>query len=468
MTHEGITGDLMMSSNCGCMHILVVLLSIASMTGCASKNEYYQVEPDAANCSSTQALIEEQSCQQSYYQEYSGYDLAIVEFTERGNSFSDQREDYVLNRIRDYADEDGVVVVTFVHGWKHNAKETDENLNSFKQNLERLAEDRATLKNRRLVGVFVGWRGASITIPYLDMVTFWDRKSVAEEVGKGGVTRLLLELNKIDAGNPMNVLVIVGHSFGGAIVVSAVSEILTEKITSDQTLGKPDSDGTPSRVRGIGDAVIVLNPAIEANQLLPLVESAISRTYSSMQSPVFVSMSTDDDVATHTAFPVGQTLGLLFTWHQHDLKRSHYYDRITGDKLLLREEHLDSTTVGNFAPFLTHRLTLDLSQQDTPVLRFNSCDEHPDECKPKGLTWLSGNPTLGPLPDKYPLYFIKTDRSIMKGHNDIFNPVIQSMMLAVIDDIVRGSLSDTHSTVLDRPEDLNTSFQHFLQKEKHQ
>ncbi len=58
--------------------------------------------------------------------------------------------------------EQGVVVVTFIHGWKHNT----------------------------------------------------------EEVGKGGVTKLLLELDQIDQIKNKNILLIVGHSFGGRAINS--------------------------------------------------------------------------------------------------------------------------------------------------------------------------------------------------------------------------------------------------------
>ncbi len=61
----------------------------------------------------------------------------------------------------------------------------------------------------------------------------------------------------------------IGHSFGGAIVVSAVTDILIER-----TIAKKET------VKSIGDTIIVLNPAIEANQTLPLIESAINTSYS--------------------------------------------------------------------------------------------------------------------------------------------------------------------------------------------
>ena len=51
-------------------------------------------------------------------------------------------------------------------------------------------------QTRKIVGVYIGWRGRSIDLSGLDNITYWDRKAVAEQVGKGGVTELLLRLER--------------------------------------------------------------------------------------------------------------------------------------------------------------------------------------------------------------------------------------------------------------------------------
>lgn len=438
----------------------LLLLIIFAVAGCATKDPYHTLEWQLKNCADPSAS----ACRLSYFQEHPDYDLAFAEFTERGNAFNNQWIEDILDRIRVRDREGGVVVVTFVHGWKHNAAETDPNLVDFKKALAVIGKGAATLGNRRLVGVYIGWRGASLNVRGIENFTFWDRKSVAEEVGSGGVTKLLLDLDKIDQRRPQNVLVVVGHSFGGAIVVSAVSEILTER-----AIGRgPQGD---SKVP-IGDAVILLNPAIEANRALNLVEAALFNSYSPHQNPMLISISTDADWATHNSFPIGQSLDLLLTWHQLDLERTYYTDRLSGEHLVLKEEHLDTTTVGNFAPYLTHRLTRS-GTDGQPSLNLQTCGQAPEGCVPKGRTTLSGHPTFGPLPDHYPLYFIKTDESIMTGHNDIFNPVVRAFILTLIDDIVRRAphpvvgvmpekFEPVPGTVLSNPEKLNDRFQRFF------
>lgn len=403
---------------------------------CASNAPYHTTSEDGGACRTDP---DSPACRSSAYQEFERFDLAFAEFSERGNAFDDAKVEAVLAKIAAKARADGVVLIVFVHGWKHNASEDDPNVLSFKDSLETMTGvlgnsfAGTALGTRRLVGVYVGWRGASIGLPLLKELTFWDRKAVAEELGSGGVTRLLLDLDRITAGEARNVMVVVGHSFGGAIVVRALSDLITERVTNR-------ADDESARV--FGDGVLVLNPAIEANQALPFVEAALQRPYARDQLPLFISISSDADAATHYAFPAGQTIGLA-TWRQTDLQRSYYHDRRTPEQPLpLRERHLDATTAGNFAPFLTHRLRA--SGQDGAVnFELTRCDAAPEQCTPKGWTTLSGQPTIGPLPADYPLYFVKTDKSVMADHNGIFNQQVRSFVFTVIDDVVRRSLRET-------------------------
>jgi len=410
-------------------------LIVTTLGGCAL-NEPHHTSPGTENACRLDPGSD--SCRKSYYQEFSSHDVAFAEFSERGNAFNDEAVDDVLKRIGDKARTSGVVVLVFIHGWKHSACEEDANVRSFKHVLQAMGDMLSghfsgnALGDRRLIGLYVGWRGANITVPVVENVTFWDRKAVAEELGSGGITRLLLDLDSTTAQDAKNVLVVIGHSFGGAIVVRALADVFTERVTNK---------GADHRARIFGDGVLVLNPAIEANQALPFVEAAIKNPYAAAQLPMFISISSDADAATHRAFPLGQTIG-LWNWRQAELRRNHYYDRRhPDDRIPLNERHLDSTTVGNFAPFLTHRLRA-TSEGDEPSFSLTACDTAPQDCEPMGWTTLSGQPTIGPLPPHYPLYFIKTDESVMTGHNDVFNAKVRSFVFTVVDDVVRRTLKD--------------------------
>ena len=452
------------------MHLLLVsMLALGFISGCAGNKAHRTLKPVMGNCTDAHST----SCTASFYQEYPNFDLAFAEFSERGNAFSRPRIKTILGKIRAYAKTNGVVVVVFVHGWKHSAKQRDSNVISFRNTLRQLSAPNGDLiQNRRLIGVYVGWRGASLTIPFLEQLSFWDRKTAAEEVGKGGVTELLLELDQIDRinnDNTDNTLVTVGHSFGGAIVLSALAETLTEKV-----IAPPDNGSSePSEISGVGDAVILLNPAIEANQGLTLVEAAIGKTYHPRQAPLLVSISSDADSATHYAFPAGQTVGLLITWSQVDLDRNYYVDRMTQEKLTLKEEPLDSTTVGNFAPFLTHRLEIQGERIDCDTvlgpdlkrkLTFATCETAAEGCRARGFTSTPKYATIKDIPANYPLYFIKTNRTFIKGHNDVFNLSVRGFLIALLGDTMRRSIHGERAplTILDNPDKLSEAFAQFV------
>ncbi len=145
------------------LHIECLLVVIFLLTaGCASKNPYHTINSTPDNCAEATA----EQCIDSYYQEHPGYDLAFAEYTDRGNAFDSSWIDNVVERIQTRSDDhNGVVVVTFIHGWKHNAKETDSNLRDFKKALESIASNSSSLYGRRLVGLYIGWRGLSLDIP---------------------------------------------------------------------------------------------------------------------------------------------------------------------------------------------------------------------------------------------------------------------------------------------------------------
>lgn len=116
-----------------------------------------------------------------------------MEFTERGNVFDRKRMKRVLDHVGKQArydpetPEQGVMTVVFVHGWKHNAHADDENVKNFRKLLESASGKSGP---RRVIGVYIGWRGLSIDWGFLANVSYWDKKAMAQQVAKGGVIPL--------------------------------------------------------------------------------------------------------------------------------------------------------------------------------------------------------------------------------------------------------------------------------------
>ncbi|MDF5939862.1 alpha/beta hydrolase [Pseudomonas aeruginosa] len=229
-------------------------------------------------------------------------------------------------------------MVVFIHGWKHNAGRDDGNVASFNKALANLASS-GVLGKRRLVGLYVGWRGKSMRGLYSENLTYRDRKAVAEEVGRGGVAELLAQLERIDRKD-RNYLVIVGHSFGGAITLGALHDPLLERLLALR-------DG--QRIRAFGDAVIMLNPAIEANQGLLLKENSLQGRRPGNPAAA---------AAVRHQFARRQRHPLRLPARPMGRRQPHLEpggpDRTyNGTRYRLREEDLDTTALGNYSLYRT-------------------------------------------------------------------------------------------------------------------
>ena len=434
-------------------------ISALILAGCASNGPYHKLNVGPGNCDpSLEDSDESIDCRNSYLQHYEHHTIAVAEYTERGNHFSDESLDNIINYIDERSSDKGVVTLVFVHGWNHNSEETEErtdsNLADFKNVIAEIAkdasnqEDNFNLNGRALVGLYVGWRGRSLLFP--KSATYWERKAVAQNFGSNGLARLILELDRIDSKNPDNVLVTIGHSFGGAAVLTAVTEPLLSRVLEPSGTVQKTDPRCEGISCGIGDGIYLINPAIEANQVLPLIEATLDKKYSTKQPPLLVSISSEADWANKILFPLGQTAGLLATSRQAPLNRSYFRIEGDSDPIELREEALDSTAVGNFAPFLTHRIDVpDLSawcrdirdQVTTDPLYldsnpFSRCEDYgaANACGPKlfpkGFDTTPRGALVSGRDQNSPLYFIRTNKHFMGGHNDIFNEHVVAFLSA--------------------------------------
>jgi pimeloyl-ACP methyl ester carboxylesterase len=142
----------------------------------------------------------------------------------------------------------------------------------------------------------------------LDNLTFWDRQGAGRRVAVGSVRELFGRFRhyrnrRKDAGGAP-LLVIVGHSFGGMIVYSALAQSLIEAATAPARAVSPR----------FADLVLLVNPAVEAARYLPiydLVQVRMRQQMGTDQPPVFVCATAANDWATGLAFPIGNALSLV-------------------------------------------------------------------------------------------------------------------------------------------------------------
>ncbi|MCB1815982.1 MAG: hypothetical protein KDK04_30300, partial [Candidatus Competibacteraceae bacterium] len=411
-----------------------ILLLVLSLLGC-TQNVPYRTG-DIAPCPTENPDNPDDACNIALIEQHEGYDLAFVEFTERGNVFDRERMAQVLAYAAELAQsESGVAAVVFVHGWKHNANGNDPNVHSFRDLLQQAAALRTADSlpaGRKLLGVYIGWRGLSLDLGFLTNASYWERKQVAHQVGKGGVTEFLLRLERtvVDPERSnKNLLLVTGHSFGGAIVLASLNEVLLERMVSAEPARQGCGAAKPGcsvclQSRPFGHGVVLLNPAIEANEALQLKENAARMCFAPTQNRLLHVISSDADKATNKSFRMGQWLGVSLRWREAELQR-----RFGEHTVLLDETDLDTTTVGNYMPFRTGYLRQDdkdptgWAYQNCvgAALGDEDCIDEPDQ----------RNNHI-PAATNEPLAFIQTDGEFIADHNDVFNAKVAGYLMAII------------------------------------
>jgi hypothetical protein len=369
-------------------------------------------------------------------------------------------------------------LIVFVHGWKHNARAGDENVQLFHSILQyaNLVEQ-ARSKGRRVVGIYMGWRGLSATfkVKHVDLLanaTFWTRKSAALHVAQGSARYLLARLRAFQrtqncqansklcmpmveqtaeeslelqrgAPGPKVRMLIIGHSFGGLIVFNAISEYFIESLTEEGQGSTEASHGaaTPQR---FGDMVVLLNPAFEATRYTPLQRVAASRDYDHYQAPLLVFITSTADWATRYAFKWARRVNSYF---EHGASKE--------------ETRANINTPGHVEPYITHVLERSPEQQAgaTPCrawvepktvedMRSNlkleteaaeaffaaqgtRNDSHQITLKPGWKRAFCDQTTLThqePHPPNVPIWNVRTDSSIIADHNDINGPLLTNFI----------------------------------------
>jgi hypothetical protein len=432
------------------MVVLIVLPFFLS--ACISHQQYRN---SYAFCSSATPEVD---CKESTIQEYNnpsnsdgGYLLGFVEFDDLGQLWDRNQMHSVIDKISNDSINQDVLMVVFVHGWKHSAKANDGNIVTFRKTLKRLSAmesqiaKKLNIKPRKIAGVYLGWRGGSISAPVVKELTFWDRKNTAHKVGFGGATEVLTRLEVIkktkheitrkDRQESKTRLVVVGHSFGGAAVYSAVSKILENGFL--QTRGP---DAVASDAIGFADLVVLINPAFEAMRYSTISDMANERTtYFQSQLPALAVLTSEADNATKLAFPGGRWLSTVFE-KTRDVTR---YNPITKKDQVVSQGKSNVTALGHFDAYKTHYLKADevISGDETQdfnlkqeIDTFRSVSHAWEQDKPGSEIQFSGSllnrteNTAG----RNPYLNIRVDKELIKDHNDIDDPRVESFIRQLI------------------------------------
>jgi pimeloyl-ACP methyl ester carboxylesterase len=319
--------------------------------------------------------------------------LAFVEIDDQGEYFDQRQAIDAFRLIREAPSQPslGVDVFVFVHGWQHNANPNDAHVQQFRTFLERTA---ARLPRRRTVGVYVSWPGETLRWP-LSGLTFWSRKAAAHRVASGVIQEFFATLQQVkqDAQrhaetNPdveVPKVYVIGHSFGGLIAFQANSRSLALRYGNDVLVNRRGA-----MAEGLGDLVVLINPAIEAIRFSSLRALAEEFPGASFKLPVLATVSSESDTATRFLFPSGVLAGTLIT---NQVRSGQWLNVLT--------------TVGNSRSLRTHRAFID-DRGELVV-----CEES-----------RTNDPRL-------PFWFISAASSVLNGHGDLNGEKLLSLFARI-------------------------------------
>ncbi|MNP11334.1 hypothetical protein D3C76_1035160 [compost metagenome] len=213
-------------------------------------------------------------------------------------------------------------------------------------------------------------------------------------------------------------LVVIGHSFGGLVVQSAIDQILIDRAV--RTVG--DEFGYQSEIEGFGNLVVLINPAFEAQRYTPLFKLETDRkSYQQDQLPVQLILTSRADWATTYAFPIGRAVSSSFEkkgWSARNLQ-----------------------AVGHYTPFITHHLSRPSKELGlTPAVE--KCSKQPSSI---AQAWMAGD-KLGQdqiiaglalhrdqLSERAPFLNVSVSGDLISGHNDLDSPPVIEFVKGMID-----------------------------------
>ncbi len=265
------------------------------------------------------------------------YKLATIEFGELG-SYADAYKGELNNTIQLLKNTERPLLVVYIHGWLNNS--TSGDVGNFKGFLSRLSQSRQVkIHHYNVFGVYFAWPGKTLEVPYLEYLTFWNRKQAAERIASNGDCLDAIEqLSQTARIHENNYVFLVGHSFGGLILERTVEHTL-------RTL-------QGQKVRPPWDLALMLNPASDSVLTRQLV-SDLHSLYDYYPNPIpgnplhwgghfvpksggdpiaesqptVVELQSENDTATGTVFPIGSKAGVIlnghWAWNQVAVPRTH-------------------------------------------------------------------------------------------------------------------------------------------------
>jgi pimeloyl-ACP methyl ester carboxylesterase len=262
---------------------------------------------------------------------------AWLEFNDAGHAFGSEQKTAILQKIAELGQSNRpVFIVVYIHGWHHNADNSEPERNPSSNavkfdyfmarqadQIRRLFEQRGIATTPTVLGIYVGWRGDSLTTPGLKYTTIGNRAEAANRLAANrsepdDLYRSLIEiaqaLHKTDSHGRM---IVVGHSLGGRIVTRLFMEDIAKGKV--QPLGK-------------NSLLVALEPAVGADCYDHTLGPQHAGT---LAPPTFISVTSQSDDSVGWIYQKGSF--------------------IIPDCDSASPAH--GLTIGNYDDYMTHKIT---------------------------------------------------------------------------------------------------------------
>ena len=323
-----------------------------------------------------------------------GYYLSFLEFQENGNPVEPRQFQSLSDHLKRQKDAGRQnFVFAFVHGWRHDARIGDENVENVRLMSAHLAsflEQRCKTAGRycgvSVTAVYVGWRGARVDEQRLDWLfrgyfpgltstignvlasmTLFDRKPVSERIAPSVVSALQEIDRRIRSGEndaqdwfERSRMVVVGHSLGGNLLATALQDQMIAIVNKNfdaiqRAAAAPNTIQPKPLVKSpLGDLVVLLNPAAEAEKWTSIQRAFLNRVNAAVvskdvqtayrvdQPPVYLSLTAahswpandihNTDIASlERKYPNQNPCSLIKTHIFSEYEPSYEYDSATYD-----------------------------------------------------------------------------------------------------------------------------------------
>ena len=377
------------------------------------------------------------------------FDLHVIEFDDQGRFWNRAQAEQALEDVRTARKAGDVLVITFFHGWFNNGDVCNGKLSCFRElmsliaeaeisqyrrQLQRSASTRET-PPRKVIGIFGAWRGETLAVKGAKFVTFWGRKATAHTVGENGavtelVARLFRVVHRIEDGGDvpaaptpdLSSLVAIGHSFGGALLMSAIGNEL------NRAAGEALAGGNAAPVTNrMADLVVLVNPAVEASRFDNLREAASAATFNSSQLPLLLTLSSEKDTPNQILFPIGQSIAFA----QKAARSREQWQGMIQSLGTFRPNQTHQLIARGSPP--SHRVRVAHCQCDSGIAQYrdllldallNQAGEAGDlpPTAPRREYLFSRLEPMQDTAPNNPFFMVQVDDRVIGGHSDIFNP----------------------------------------------